>query len=161
MDVHTYKCPGGYCIGHSLVCDGIWDCSSGEDEIPNCSTRNCTGLFRCKGSNICVHFSDLCDAVTDCPYEDDEQSCNKFVCPAGCACLMHAMWCVTIAQVHIFSIAMSLNAPLISNVMIHIVYQSAWFVICSGTAHMEKIRIAALIGIVRAFTCVTEFVQLN
>ncbi len=93
---NTYKCPGGYCIGHSLVCDGIWDCSSGEDEIPNCSTRNCTGLFRCKGSNICVHFSDLCDAVTDCPYEDDEQSCNKFVCPAGCACLMHAMWCVNV-----------------------------------------------------------------
>ncbi len=37
-----FKCPHSYCIPYRLVCDGVYDCPNGEDEL-NCFSRKCSG----------------------------------------------------------------------------------------------------------------------
>ena len=71
-----YKCPEYYCIPWSYVCDGKWDCPRGSDEKFCSHNRNCTNMYKCRNSIICIHLGNICDQVPDCPLEDDEYACS-------------------------------------------------------------------------------------
>ncbi len=94
---YHFKCPDQFCIPWGYLCNGIWDCPEGTDELANmCYERNCSGLFSCKHSTtMCLHLEDVCDGLAECPFKDDEMLCNLQgnLCPSGCTCLNYAIWC--------------------------------------------------------------------
>ena len=82
-----------YFIRH--LCDGSIQCPSGDDEL-NCSTKSCTGFYRCVESKylICLHIKDVCNGYKDCPSGEDELLCDiPSQCPEHCICLMYAIKC--------------------------------------------------------------------
>ncbi len=85
-----FKCPGFYCIPLRYVCNGIWECPGGMEELPhmNCHLQTCSGLFKCLDSLICIAPESICDGIIDCPHGDDIQFCdmNLAVCPRSCTC---------------------------------------------------------------------------
>ena len=85
-----FKCPNSYCIPHRKVCDGLWDCYDGYDEM-NCENYTCSGLVKCAIENVCIDKQDVCDGVVDCKNSrDDERFCGV-VCPPACDCsVFHA-----------------------------------------------------------------------
>ena len=88
-----HKCTDSYCIPIHMVCDGIPDCPSAEDEA-QCPLSSCPGLLRCKQDQICVHPDFICDQVVHCPSSfDDENKCETEVCPKGCDCLNNMLIC--------------------------------------------------------------------
>ncbi len=59
-----FKCPGYYCIPWSYVCDGKWDCPFGVDECAaRCKSTNCSAMYKCLLSGICVHLGNTCDGI--------------------------------------------------------------------------------------------------
>ena len=99
-----YKCLESYCIPLHLVCDGIKDCPTGQDES-HCSEFACQGYYKCKGQYLCVDLKYLCDGVVDCPmHRDDEQYCDKFLCPKDCECIGFTVTCTTITRSSLQSI---------------------------------------------------------
>ena len=92
-----YKCSDSYCIPRHLVCDGVKDCPTGQDE-EQCGELSCEGYFQCKGSRLCLHLNYLCDGVVDCAvHRDDEQFCDGFQCPKECECIGFTVNCITVA----------------------------------------------------------------
>ncbi len=93
-----FKCPRSFCILFKHVCDGHWECETGDDEV-QCleSQRDCNGLFKCQNSRpaTCVHLMDVCDTNLDCPHGDDEVICfpHKETCPDFCSCFGFAASC--------------------------------------------------------------------
>ena len=79
---HHYKCQLSYCVPFKYTCDGKRDCPGGDDE-QSCFTRNCTGLFKCKNTNICLHYHDVSDGKADCIEGDDEYFKNLSVIPCN------------------------------------------------------------------------------
>ncbi len=99
----NFKCLGYYCVPWSYVCDGKWNCPKGYDESPGypCGAkRNCSGMFKCKNSQICIHFADLCDEQKDCSDKDDEQLCtlHQHSCPLSCHCVGLAVYCADVQR---------------------------------------------------------------
>ena len=93
-----FKCPGRYCISWSYVCNGIWDCPFGYDEIKihNCGLeRRCKHMLRCKNSQACLHIKEVCNSENQCPLGDDELNCGlkEMICPVGCLCLNFGIMC--------------------------------------------------------------------
>ncbi len=93
-----FKCQNSYCIPWQYLCDGRWDCSEGLDEsvLHFCGhNRNCASLFKCKQSEICIHFARVCDEIEDCPHYDDEYLCilQEELCPRDCECLTYGAFC--------------------------------------------------------------------
>ncbi len=94
------------CISWAYTCDGKWDCPGGSDETmnPNCgSARKCKNLFKCRGSQKCIHLGDVCDNAKHCPAGDDEVFCSLWdlkqpICPASCSCLVLAINCVNVSD---------------------------------------------------------------
>ncbi len=84
---HTkyFKCPKYYCLPFRYVCNGLWECPGGVEEN-NCHTVNCSGLFKCVHSVICISPASLCDGIIDCPHGDDTEFCDKKlpICPNSC-----------------------------------------------------------------------------
>ena len=83
------------------MCDGKWDCPHGIDESQayNCvKERQCTNMFKCKNSIICIHIGYICNEKIDCPLGDDEYLCDlKFInCPTNCTCWTFAIKCCNI-----------------------------------------------------------------
>ncbi|XP_071784667.1 uncharacterized protein [Asterias amurensis] len=67
-----YQCYSGDCIFSSWVCDGITDCSQGEDES-NCDPFFDQDLLHyCLLSDVVVPTWMACDRIIDCPFGDDE-----------------------------------------------------------------------------------------
>ncbi len=96
-----FKCPQYYCIAWSYVCNGVWDCPGGTDESSKhqCGQgRSCSGLFKCKGYQTCIHPGHVCDKYSHCPFGDDEMSCSlkEVTCPQTCRCLQFAVVCKNI-----------------------------------------------------------------
>ena len=88
-----YKCEYSYCIPLQAVCNGVIDCTHGEDE-QNCETLSCPNILRCKGDNVCVHPNNINDGTIDCPaYEDDEVTAHITMCPEQCECMGHVAFC--------------------------------------------------------------------
>ena len=118
----NFNCPEYYCIPWAYVCDGKWDCPHGFDEVinHNCGiNRQCTNMFKCRNSQICVHIYDVCNGHNDCPFKDDEVLCELqyVLCPSVCSCLNFAIMCEeTIPKVILFS-----NMPYVSY---HLVFLS-------------------------------------
>ncbi len=93
-----FKCRYSYCIPWEYVCNGIWECSSGDDEFNAVciSRQNCEVMYKCKGTwQMCIHLGNVCDGKENCPNNDDEQFCelHKVTCPQMCACLGFAVSC--------------------------------------------------------------------
>ena len=93
----TDPCPGThyrctkewfYCLPVYTRCNGVFDCIFQEDER-DCEGWTCPGLYRCRGSTVCVHADHMCDGWPQCPQRDDEWLCDM-TCPAQCLCQGHA-----------------------------------------------------------------------
>ncbi len=82
-----------------LVCNGLWECPGGKDEI-NCQQRVCSGMFKCKNSSICLDEGNLCDGFPDCSLAGDESFCDAHqpnsYCPSKCSCLLFSLFCENI-----------------------------------------------------------------
>ncbi len=97
--VMKFKCLHSYCVPWISVCNGIWDCPVGEDELSSSlSTENelCKNLYKCRHTtHTCVHLGQLCDQQSDCPSSDDEIMCSLLGerCPFHCDCLLLAIVC--------------------------------------------------------------------
>lgn len=94
-----FKCPREYCVPYYYVCDGVWSCPSGEDELL-CLNATCEYLFRCVDSPICVGVHDLCNGVKECLHGDDELMCSllNVTCPSPCTCLAFALQCQSLNE---------------------------------------------------------------
>nr|XP_042905394.1 uncharacterized protein LOC107445139 [Parasteatoda tepidariorum] len=79
------KCPNSYCIPTMYICNGIWDCIGGGDEI-NCGNYVCPGKYKCYNSSACLPLNKLCNGEWNCPIGDDELLCD-FICPENCTCI--------------------------------------------------------------------------
>ncbi len=90
-----FKCPRSYCLPWRLVCNGLWECPGGREEM-HCNHTACPGMFRCKNSSICISVDNLCDSFHDCHSYEDEHFCsiNQIAnCPLNCSCLLFSMTC--------------------------------------------------------------------
>ncbi len=89
-----FKCPSAYCIPTYYVCNGVFDCPNGEDEM-SCSNLKCPGLLKCHLDNLCVHPDNINDGTTDCPQsQDDEDSPQKRSCAwNSCHCRSDMLIC--------------------------------------------------------------------
>ena len=77
-----------------MLCNGVYDCPQHEDEH-QCSPPTCAGLYRCRGSNVCLHVTHVCDGWGQCPQLDDEIFCN-LTCPPTCACYGYSYLCTQV-----------------------------------------------------------------
>ncbi|KAJ8982348.1 hypothetical protein NQ317_013098, partial [Molorchus minor] len=74
---NQYQCLSGSCIFSSWVCDGMYDCESGEDENNCDDNRNCSKTeFKCRMDGSCIALNSVCNGVVDCPDATDELSCE-------------------------------------------------------------------------------------
>ena len=166
-----FKCLGSYCIPLHLVCDGIKDCPTGQDE-EHCGEFFCHGYFQCKATHLCLHLNYLCDGVVDClVHRDDEQFCDSFQCPKDCDCIGFTLACIKITKSTLQYVSKYKNRKAITLVSNHPIIQSAtiqfnyfpWLLVLNLTGiqfvqnlypgaftHMPQLRILDLtnIGIV-------------
>lgn len=64
------------------MCDGLQDCSNGEDEM-SCVVNCEEDQYTCKAQEVlissaftsCVNRKHVCDGMKDCPKGDDEEKC--------------------------------------------------------------------------------------
>ena len=80
-----------YCLPVYVRCNNYYDCPNHEDEA-GCENYTCPGLYRCRGSVVCLHVTHLCDGVVQCQDQDDEVLCD-FSCPQTCHCQGLAFLC--------------------------------------------------------------------
>jgi len=77
-----------------MVCDGIADCPSNDDESECNNVVKCPGLLRCKLDDICVHPDNICDGITHCVQSgDDEYLCGEGTCIPECHCTDCMVYC--------------------------------------------------------------------
>ena len=122
-----YKCFESYCIPLHLVCDGVKDCPTGQDEV-HCGEFSCHGYFHCKGMHLCLHLIYLCDGVVDCYlYNDDELYCDSFHYPKGCESMGFTVTCISVTLASLQSIskqgnrkAIILTSSIVNDAMIDI-----------------------------------------
>ena len=89
----NFKCPGYYCVHISHICDGVFDCPHGQDEL-NCEDYTCSGKFKCTKLKHCIHLREICDGVRQCLHGDDEAACDIQTCWKNCNCLNYALHCL-------------------------------------------------------------------
>ncbi len=101
LNCHSFKCKGRYfscpefyCIPWRYVCNSVWDCPGGVDEI-KCKRTSCPGFFKCHQSVICPAQNNICDNTTDCKFGDDEYFCQIKIptCPDNCTCVLYSISC--------------------------------------------------------------------
>ncbi|CAC5388447.1 unnamed protein product [Mytilus coruscus] len=70
----TIACYDGVCIPVSYLCDGVADCTTGEDENGCVAPEPCSE-FTCM-DQTCIQYYQYCDGIIDCPWGDDEAICG-------------------------------------------------------------------------------------
>ena len=83
----SFRCGDGKCVPVALKCDGVPDCSGGEDEQVCSASRDsgenhsCSaGQFECSGGG-CIDSMFVCDGEFDCHDQSDEpESCPPVKC---------------------------------------------------------------------------------
>ena len=104
-----FKCISSYCIPWAYVCDGKWDCPTGDDEHNNPVCNNasiCMFMFKCRHTlHTCLHLGNVCDGNHDCPLGDDKFLCylKDVQCPLMCNCLLLAIDCSNVLDISIES----------------------------------------------------------
>ena len=100
-----FKCESTYCIPTYMVCDGVHDCPSKEDEVA-CADLKCPGSLRCTQEDLCVHPEDICDGFVNCLLSmDDELFCDASHCPVDCQCRGYIVFCQNSLPIpHVMSI---------------------------------------------------------
>ncbi|XP_076807070.1 uncharacterized protein LOC143450419 [Clavelina lepadiformis] len=69
-----FECPNGEPIPGRLVCNGVADCVTGEDE----SSHTCPGRVMCKSGYILnVKTDKKCNFIPDCMDGSDEENCSS------------------------------------------------------------------------------------
>ncbi len=91
----SFKCQQSYCIPNRYICNGKWDCWTGEEEM-SCTNISCKALFKCKLASTCIPKRNVCDGVVDCPQQDDEKFCGPISCLAQCLCLNYGISCIKV-----------------------------------------------------------------
>lgn len=89
----AFTCDDRKCIPQMLVCDGIDDCSGGEDER-DCKCEG-SDQFECRsatGKVKCISEAKRCDSVWDCMNGEDEIGCSK--CPDDSIRCHHESKCI-------------------------------------------------------------------
>ena len=89
----NFKCPGYHCVHISHICDGVFDCPDGQDEL-NCEDYTCSGKFKCTKLKHCIHLREICDGVRQCLHGNDEAACDIQTCWKNCNCLNYALHCL-------------------------------------------------------------------
>ncbi|XP_074659530.1 G-protein coupled receptor GRL101-like [Tubulanus polymorphus] len=100
--VGTLKCPRSYCVPGYKVCNGVWDCDGGFDEINCDEVYESAGRLRCRRSSATVaQTADLCDGKFHCPVTgDDELFCDMVgKCPNGCRCIGYGVDCSGVGSI--------------------------------------------------------------
>ena len=69
------ECWDGTCIYDYWVCDGWYDCASGEDEV-DCGTCY-SDEYECFYDGTCIPDYWECDGYPDCYYGEDEDYCSS------------------------------------------------------------------------------------
>ncbi|XP_068240036.1 low-density lipoprotein receptor class A domain-containing protein 3-like [Palaemon carinicauda] len=74
-----FMCDTGLCIPDGFVCDGVYDCTSGYDEL-DCDKKNLfeecfQGYYQC-ANGLCIPEMFVCDGVYDCITGSDEVNCT-------------------------------------------------------------------------------------
>ncbi len=92
---YHFKCSNTFCIPLQYVCDNVYDCPEGDDEIQSfCYDVTCHHMFKCVKGTHCLHPDKVCDGFKDCSDDtysgEDESFCKAEVCHAGCYCHGHA-----------------------------------------------------------------------
>ncbi len=91
-----FKCPSYYCILWQYVCNDMWDCPQGKDEVHAYCQGYCHHMYMCRGKDrVCIHQGQVCDGQKDCIFEEDEKLCAlKYTwCPFDCICVLFAIFC--------------------------------------------------------------------
>ena len=91
-----FKCAKAYCVPLHMLCDGEFDCPSGEDEdgCAGLKLLPCPGMLRCRDESHCVHPHYYNDGVAQCPlYKDDEKVLDTLTCPSSCICVTSSFMC--------------------------------------------------------------------
>ncbi|CAL4087148.1 unnamed protein product, partial [Meganyctiphanes norvegica] len=102
--VNEATCMSGECVSKSAVCNGVYDCSDGSDEM-RCNPLGCEpNEFQCNNKR-CVLKTWLCDSDDDCGDNSDEEECpddepldgscryNEFTCNSGNQCIPKSFHC--------------------------------------------------------------------
>uniref|UniRef100_A0A182UCD0 Uncharacterized protein n=1 Tax=Anopheles melas TaxID=34690 RepID=A0A182UCD0_9DIPT len=85
---NEFTCDDGRCIDQDRQCDGVADCSRGEDE-QDCGIVECdeSREFLCRSDNTCIQKEAVCDGNRDCSDGEDEicEACprNTWQCDYG------------------------------------------------------------------------------
>ncbi len=97
-----FKCPNDYCLPIHLICNGVPDCPSGEDEEA-CEQISCPGFLLCSREQICIHPHDLWTVHIKCVISQDDQALvGATNCPHQCECLGQAVICNNIEMLSSF-----------------------------------------------------------
>ncbi len=97
---YHFKCANTFCIPHKYVCDNVYDCPEGDDELQSlCSNLTCHHMFKCVYGSHCLHPDKVCDGFKDCLDDtylgEDESVCGVGICHPKCFCHGHTLACTS------------------------------------------------------------------
>ncbi|KAL8609057.1 hypothetical protein ACOMHN_059870 [Nucella lapillus] len=142
-----YRCPGDFndCLPVYTRCNLMYDCIDHQDE-EGCEELTCSGFFRCRFSELCLHSDHICDGWPHCPMNDDELFCDAS-CPVNCLCQGHTFRCHQPFSAGLFPHLRSLDATgsgmALSDVDNNTLLIAAAFACCSIT-NVPKTRLLNL-----------------
>eukprot|EP01084_Bolivina_argentea_P221763 375538_1 len=85
-----FQCSNGECIWNGFICNGVFDCVSGQDEGSHCNYEliQCPiGYFVCINSGVCLPENKRCNGIIDCIGGTDEgrsQNCSNVIDEIQC-----------------------------------------------------------------------------
>ncbi len=114
-----FKCPSAYCIPTHYVCNGVFDCPNGEDEM-SCVNLTCPGLLKCYKDDVCVHSQNINDGEIDCIQSaDDEEYAQAEPCEWNlCQCRSDILICSNVSIPSIPMVKYPLRVLVVSGTLV-------------------------------------------